>query len=267
MRVRAYDSNTNTFFQSEVLAVINGGWYERHLLIVPSANGACVKFFDYLDKSDPENAKVLINRIIPGVPKEWIYQRSTSVDKPLSGFIGLRIKGIRFFEYNGYPWIFENKSLMRKLLRSNAIPVKGSVFEDRTFDYKINGWNYVETQSDVKFLLSQTCSFHDSVLKKLEYISGAYVDDNNAMFPIDSIRQITMRIDSQQCKPIEMLFEGVMALNLRPAGDNYSADIFEASLFLKDASVFFYDEKIDDIDESYDGTWIRAYSARWRFVE
>ena len=55
------------------------------------------------------------------------------------------------------------------------------------------------------------------------------------------------------CRPIEMVFEGVTALNLRPAKDNYSAGIFEASFFVKDAAVFFCDERIAKFIYSFVG--------------
>jgi hypothetical protein len=75
-----------------------------------------------------------------------------------------------------------------------------------------------------------------------------------------------MCFDSQWCETIEMVFEGVTALNLRPAGDNYTADVSAASLIVKDASVFFCGDGIREWDENYEGTWITAYSLRWRFV-
>jgi hypothetical protein len=77
---------------------------------------------------------------------------------------------------------------------------------------------------------------------------------------------MTMCFDSQWCDTIEMVFEGVNALNLRPAGDNYTADISAASLIVKAASIFFRDDGIEEWDENYEGTWITAYSLRWRFV-
>lgn len=211
MRVRAYDSHTNTYFNSEVFAKINIGWYEKQLLLVPSDNGAHIKFIDYLDKSNPNAPNVLINTITPDAPSEWIYQRSGSVDKKLADFAELLDDDIRFFEYVGYPWIFDDKPLIIKLLNNGAVPLEDSIFENRVPDYKINGWNYIETMEDVNFLLSQTYSFHDSVLKEMKYVSGAYVDCDNNMRPTNSVSQITMRIDSQQCRAIEMIFEGVTA--------------------------------------------------------
>lgn len=238
------------------------GWYEKQLLI----HGAYVKFFDCLDKSTPTAAEVLIHTIVPDVSGEWIYQRSDSVDEHPVEFTGLLGDEVRFFAYCGYPWIFEDKPLMLRLLSGESVALKGSVFEGKTFDARSSGWNYVETQEDADGFLCQAYSFHDSVLNNLHYISGSYMDEKNSLHPLDLIRQITMRIDSEWCKPIEMVFEGVTALNLRPASDNQDSIVFEASLFVKDACVFFCDEKVDDFDEAYTGTWVKAYGLRWRFI-
>ena len=96
----------------------------------------------------------------------------------------------------------------------------------------IDGWNYIESQDDVSSLMSQAYGFHDSVLKDLNYVSGAYVDKDKNMHPHGNLRKVTMHIESQWCQSIELIFEGVTALNLRPAGDNYSSDISQASCIL-----------------------------------
>ena len=77
--------------------------------------------------------------------------------------------------------------------------------------------------------MEQTSEFHDSVLKELNYVSGAYVNSNRSMFPLGDLYKVTMTIDSQLCQSIEMVFEGVTALNLRLAGDNSAEDIYGAS--------------------------------------
>lgn len=99
----------------------------------------------------------------------------------------------------------------------------------------------------------------------MNYISGAYVDDKNRIHCTDEVRQVTMRFDSQWCRPIEMVFEAVVALNLRPFQDNQSSWLYDASLFVQNETVFFFDSHIDAIDRTYDGTWIESYGLRWRF--
>lgn len=234
---------------------------------VPSENSGYIKFFDYLDKSKEKIPyKVNINTIISDRPKEWIRRESGSVDNQIKGFEKLLRKEVRFFEYIGYSWLYENKSILAGLLNGDAIPFKGSIFENKTVASVISGWTYVESMKDVNNLLESARSFHDSVLKTANYTSGAYVNSDRSMCPMANIRQVTMFFDSQLCDTIEMVFEGVTAFNLRPAGDNYANDIFEASLIIKDSSIFFCDDGIEEWDENYEGTWITAYSLRWRFV-
>jgi len=267
MVVRVYDSSTNTYFKSAVYAIINAGWYERRLVLVPAKTGSYFKLFDYLDKSNPGKLTPITNLVTPRVPDDtrWIHQNSGSIEEHLEHFKGSLSNDVLFFSYSGYPWLLENKSMIVTLLNGDIVPLQGSGCEDKLLDYKVKGFNYVESQEDIDFLMGQTFSFHDSILHEIRYVSGSYVKNDNTMCPIDDIRQVTMVFQSQWCSPIEMVFEGVTALNLRPSTDNYSAEIYSASLFMQDAAVFFCDGDIDKIDLSYEDTWITAYSLRWRF--
>lgn len=267
MKVRVYDKSTGYYFKSEVYAKINTGWYEKQLVHVPSDNGGYVCFLDYLNKEeDKVSPTVLINNITPDIPNEWIYQKSGFVDKKLAGFEKLLLKDVRFFEYIGYSWLYEDKPILAELINGNVIPFNGSIFEKKAVFPEKSGWIYIETQEDANNLLENVYSFHDSVLKTLNYTSGAYVNPDRSMYPVADVRQVTMCFDSQWCDSIEMIFEGVTALNLRPAGDNYMTNISEASLIIKDASIFFCEDVIKEWDENYEGTWITAYGLRWRFV-
>lgn len=265
VKVRVFDSAQDTYFKSEVFARINTGWYEKQLVLVPSNDGGYIKLFDFIDKSS-ENHPALINTIVSGVPSDWVSIKSGSVSKQLNDYAGLLNSDVLFFEFIGYPWIFENKSIMVELLKGKSISYKNSIFENKIASSDISGWNYIETKKDAESLKEQVSGFHDSVINKLNYVSGSYVNNDRSMHPFDNLRQVTILVESQWCQPIEMVFEGVTALNLRPSGDNYDSIIFDASLYLKDASVFFSDCYLEQIDKSYEGTWITAYSLRWRFI-
>ena len=242
MFVRVFDIESNIYFKSEVYAVINSGWNEKQLVIVLVSGNRYFKFFDYLDKTIPGSPKVLINSISPnGFHSEFecIHKRTDDVDKQLEEYLGLLDTDISFFEYSGYAWIYNDRKLLTRLLRGDMVSTKG--FEHQMIDlnaYKIEGWNYVETQEDIDFILKETNGFHDSVLKDLSYISGSYVNEKNVMSCSDNERKITMRFDSQWCCRIELVFEGVVALNLRPFQDDYFSNINGATLLLKNASIF-----------------------------
>lgn len=266
MYVRVYEKNTNTYFTSVVYAKINTGWYERQLVRVKSQTGDYLKFFDYLDKST-RPANVLINLVNPTEPQDWIKYRSNSVDEILTEFSQSLGKDTKFFEFIGFKWLFDDRLTLIKLIKGESVPVIGSIFENRILDEHENGWNYIDTQEDIDEFLKQTYRLHDSILKSVNYISGGYVDaDNKSMYPLDSTRKVTFIIDCQMTNSIEIVFEGVTALNLRPTGDNYTSNIFETSLYIKDCTVFFADSDVDSFDESYDGTWITSYGMRWKFI-
>jgi lipopolysaccharide assembly outer membrane protein LptD (OstA) len=130
---------------------------------------------------------------------------------------------------------------------------------------QLEGWHYIYSTHDIEFILEQTNGFHDSVLKEMNYVSGSHVDNKNHMHCNDSVRQVTMWFDSQWCRSIELVFEGVVSLNLRPFSNNEPSYLYDASLFLQDKTVFFFDSEINEIDNSYDGTWIASCGLRWRF--
>lgn len=106
-------------------------------------------------------------------------------------------KDVRFFEYMGYPWLLENKSILTELINGNTIHYKGSIFENKDVVSEMSGWTYVGTQEDANGLLKNVYSFHDPVLKTVNYTSGAYVNPDRSMYPVADVRQVTMCFDSQ----------------------------------------------------------------------
>ena len=57
-----------------------------------------------------------------------------------------------------------------------------------------------------------------------------------------------------------------LVLNLRPAKDNYSSNLFAATIMLKDKTILFYDDKVNSEHENYEGTRINALGMRWRLI-
>lgn len=266
MLVRVFDKHTGTYFRSEVYAKINVGWHEKQLVRVPCKNGDYMRFYDCLDK-DIRPVKGLINTIVQGTLSEWIHQKTGSVDTKLSEYENTLQADTRFFEFYGFSWLYEDVATLARLVEGEAIPVCGSVFEHKRLDYHRNGWEYIETQDDVDRLMDEAAGFHDTILKSLHYVSGGYVSTDRSMHPFDDERRVTMVFESQITNPVEIVFEGVTALNLRPADDHYTSNVLAASLNVKDCTVFFCDEAVSAFDMSYEGTWITSYSMRWRFIQ
>ncbi|MDH6367607.1 MULTISPECIES: hypothetical protein [unclassified Breznakia] len=262
MFVRVYDKTREKYFKSEVYAIINTGWHKKQLVRVPSEDGDYLKLFDYINK-EKDSTEVIINTVIPDVPEDWIIEYSTST---LDSYRNLLEPEIVFSEYNGPKWLYEDSDTLLKLLKGESIAVSNSIFENRILNSKLEGWNYIEDQKDIDKLMNETMCFHDSIIKSLNYVSGGYVSSDKSMNPLDSKRIITMLIDSQITDTIELVFEGVNTMSLRPSSDNKTGIIYEASILVKDCIVYFYDGLVLEVDPSYNYTWIASYGLRWRFV-
>jgi len=265
MLVRVHDSQTGACFFSEVYAVVNIGFYERRLVRVPDETGGVMRFFDCLTKGNPL-PNMQINMIAAGEHSDWI-RVNACIDNQIAEYTEVLKKETKFNAFYGFHWLFAERDVLRRLLEGASVPVKGSIFETKLYSVMQPGWNYVWAQEDAKLLLEETGWFHDSILHSLHYESGGFVDGKRAMhFPFNLGSQVTIRLDSQICGSLEMVFEGVKAVRLRPAGDNETGDIFEATICVNDCAVLFCDEEDATFDSPGEGTWVIAYSLRWRYI-
>lgn len=267
MRVRVFDQRTKRYFKSEVYAIINTGYYEKQLVLVPDQSGGYFKFIDYLDKTD-DALPVLINTIIPQRPDSWIFKKTNSVDEKLIPYQNRLSENIHFFEFIGFQWLWEDVDILTRLLKGESIPIQDTAFEGKLYSDIIQSeWRFIETQENANAFMEEVCGFHDSIIKEIHYISGAFVNIDKSMMPIEDKRSVLIQVQSQQCRNFEMAFQGVTALNLRPAADNYTGDIFDAAIIVQDESIFFSDSFMEHVNLIYEGTWITAYSLKWRYVE
>lgn len=71
-------------------------------------------------------------------------------------------------------------------------------------------WQEVRNNAEIADLMEQFGGFHDSCITGIVYESGAYVDKKNCMRMGEALPySVTLRLQSQWCKPIELLFLGV----------------------------------------------------------
>lgn len=132
-------------------------------------------------------------------------------------------------------------------------------------------WNEIVCKKDLDSFMNIMCGFHDSCVKEIKYISGAYVNEKLSMSPVNSQRVLCVIIQRQFEDPsaIEMQFAGLKYLKLFPNGENYTCEILDASMIIKEDCIYWCDcgglsEK--DI-ESYTGTTICALKVRWRAAD
>ena len=56
-------------------------------------------------------------------------------------------------------------------------------------------------------------------------------------------------------------------LKIVPAPENYSRELFEASLIVENESVFWADAYMEQADETYSGSMVKALCLKWRRVQ
>ena len=79
-------------------------------------------------------------------------------------------------------------------------------------------WNTIKTEEDIKVFMEQIGFFHDSCIKEMSYVSGAYMNKDCSMYPINDSRNLKMIIYRQfeDFPAIELEFMGIRYLKLYP---------------------------------------------------
>lgn len=132
-------------------------------------------------------------------------------------------------------------------------------------------WRTISTNDEILSFMEKVCYFHDSCIKEIIYLSGAYVSENLSMFPLNNRRVLRVVIQRQFEKDsmIEMEFQGLKELKLFPVDENYTCEIANSKMILKNENIYWCDR--DDLLEpdldNYTGTLICASRLRWRSIE
>lgn len=131
-------------------------------------------------------------------------------------------------------------------------------------------WNSISNEQDITILMKTVSAFHDSCIKEMKYISGAYVDNDLTMYPVNDLRVLKMIIQRQFDNPsvIELEFSGLKYFRLSPCDEQYTCELHDATMLLKDGCVFWCDcGGLTAAElEQYSGTTVCASKVRWRVV-
>lgn len=265
MRVRVCDKGTNGYFISEVYAIINTGYYKKYLVVENLNNKTYFRLVEYLDKSKKGILPVNVNVISANeISESWVFKEENDL-KDIRERLEAKEKNDSIYSFRGYAFILEQKDLLIALLKGEQVAYESLRGSEEEISTKLEGWNYVEAKEDIHKLMEIFHGFHDSVLRNLNYESGSGKDEKGNM-SLYNLRQVSMIFDSLWSDSIEIVFEGVLALNLRPAKDNYTSELYSATIMLKDETILFYDDDVISEDEMYEGTWINALGMRWRLL-
>lgn len=132
-------------------------------------------------------------------------------------------------------------------------------------------WETIHTNDEILKFMESVCHFHDSCIKEISYISGAYVSENLSMHPLNVRRVLRVVIQRQyeNDSMIEMEFQGLKHLNLFPVDESYTCEILDSTMIMKDGNFYWCDcgnVSESDLDD-YAGTLICASGFRWRSIE
>lgn len=131
-------------------------------------------------------------------------------------------------------------------------------------------WNEIISQYDLTNFLELYGGFHDCCLKELRYVSGAFVNQDLTMKPINDQRKLLVLFQrqSENNPVVELEFSSLESLNLNPINQTYTCEILDASMYFENGKIYWADSsEFRKQQKVYDGTWICAEKVRWRFVE
>lgn len=132
-------------------------------------------------------------------------------------------------------------------------------------------WQEISTDKDLHHFMEKVCFFHDSCIKEIKYTSGAYVNSDLTMHPLNDRRILRVIIQRQfeDNSMIELEFAGLNFLKLFPINDEYTCEILNSTMFFKNGFINWCDnENLSETDvENFQGTMICASKFRWRTIK
>lgn len=131
-------------------------------------------------------------------------------------------------------------------------------------------WNDIYTEKQLNEFLVLYGGFHDCCIKELRYLSGAFVNENLDMYPLNDQRKlyIIFQRQAEECTVVEMEFSGLVSLSLNPVDELYTCEILDASMFFEDGKIYWGDSIcFKEQREVYEGTWLCAQKVKWRIAD
>ena len=249
MYARIYDKVNHRYFKSIVYCAVNQGSFRKYVVIDPDT--ACYVLVDYLDKTE-EGWPPLVE-LIRTDHEGWVRYEKTMLLK-YRKYCLTHGKAMTVDFLWGYRDVCDNFELLTALMEGESVPVceSGVCVRDLP-DREI--WTYIQTPEDAVDFMKKFAGFHDSTLEKLVYeesYGGSRVTatfDNTGWFGV-----------------AELCFEGVLAMNVRPPKENYSREIMEGTLLVRDETVLWADWYMKEEDLHNDGSYIKALSLKWRKI-
>lgn len=248
MFVRVFAKEKNIYYKSMVYATVGIGGFLQYIVLNPHTHS--FELVDYLDKQY-QPARPLVEIIQADHAEFVVYEGSHMLEYKqfckTNGYKFVDVKRIM-----GYQDILENPAFIADILFNHSVPFDTHKISVRNLSDTAE-WNYILTQADADDFMKMFAGFHDSTLEKINYSESNSSTMVNAVFD-----------NSGWFGIVELCFEGVQMLKIMPAAENYTREIFEASLIVENESIFWADAYMETPDYSYEGSIIRALNLKWR---
>ena len=261
MRARIYNEKQREYYISEIYGIINraGDWYIVDD-IVQKDKLVLVEYLNF-KTSPPYEVNLEIIDCNPIDKNEWI-----NLVQGEMNIVNEKIKNSRALHYfRGYRNIWEETKAFVDLLENGI--VDKNAFGLESLSTKLEGWNYIESKEDIDYLMIEYSGFHDAILKEMSYISGEYVDNDGMQLNPIGNKEIKLVYNSDWAEEIEIILLSPRICHILPGDENYMSVLYDASMFIKDCVVYFYDSDIEDITYDYEGTFFKALGIRWRYAK
>ncbi len=242
-------SGEKYFYQSMVYCVIGPYQDEQYVVFDSDAD----RFELVAAKDENKAAKWANIQIIDEEEDEWVFYENAHLLK-YKAYCKKHGKEMNVPWIRGYQDVCENYEFLSAILEKKSVPAgeAGITFRTRK---DISEWKYIETQADADKFMKAFQGFHDSRLETMNYTERE-----------SSAEILTVFDNSEWYGVVELCFEGVQAVNIRPAKAGCLRVILSATLIVKDASVFWADDYMEEENLEHKGSWIKALSLKWRRI-
>lgn len=125
-------------------------------------------------------------------------------------------------------------------------------------------WQEICNNEQAEDFMYRMFDFHDSCIKELCYVSGAYVNEELAMHPANDNRVLKVILQRQFTPDsmVELEFSGLKKLKLAPVSDEYTCEILGTTLVFVDDLVYWFEG-----EEENSSILVCAEKLRWRPIE
>lgn len=250
MFVRVYDKKQNMYYKSMVYAAVGTSWFLQYIVLNPHTHH--FELVDYLDKStSPEKPLV---EIIQPHHRDFLVYSGAQMLKYKHHCRKNRLQFVDVKHMKGYPDVLDNHAFLANILVNRVVPADAANVSVRNPEDAAD-WNYILSQADADDFMTKFAGFHDSTIEKIQYAETNFSATVNAVFD-----------NSCWFGIVELCFEGVQMLKIKPAAENLSREIFEASLIVENESVFWADSYMQKPDSSCESSMIQALNLKWRKI-